>query len=174
MRQHDQLVWSRLGGHLSCKQAELTSQPVQNRRTSCKSVSTSWAHELIYWWWRLSFPRHLFLKASVIGIFCWLRISIRAVWCSASGSVFNNEGKFIGNIRNDGKDATLLATNFEFSQKVFSTLRSKFGIHNFRPNQVSFSGTFSWTFDLPTLMLIFFIFRELLSHLSSYLHQCSN
>jgi hypothetical protein len=54
-----------------------------------------------------------------------------------SGNVFNNDGKFIGNIRNDGKDATLLSTNFDFSPKVFSTLKSKFGIHNFRPNQVS-------------------------------------
>jgi len=50
-------------------------------------------------------------------------------------AAFNTEGRFIGNVRNDGKNPDLLKTN-SFSPRVFSALKQTFGIHNFRPNQV--------------------------------------
>ena len=49
---------------------------------------------------------------------------------------FNNEGRFVGETKNDGTDPHLMRRDLDFSSKVFNTLRSKFGIHNFRPNQL--------------------------------------
>lgn len=49
---------------------------------------------------------------------------------------FNNEGRFVGETKNDGTDPDLLRRDFDFSPDLFNTLRTKFGIHKFRPNQL--------------------------------------
>ena len=40
------------------------------------------------------------------------------------------------NAQNDGLDPALLRRDYNFSETVFKTLRSRFGIHKFRPNQL--------------------------------------
>ena len=45
-------------------------------------------------------------------------------------------GYFIENAQNDGQDPGLLRRDYNFSETVFKTLRAKFGIHKFRPNQL--------------------------------------
>lgn len=46
------------------------------------------------------------------------------------------EGNFMGNAKNDGKDPYLMRKDFDFSAKMFNTLRNKFGIRQFRTNQL--------------------------------------
>jgi hypothetical protein len=46
------------------------------------------------------------------------------------------EHNFIGDAPNDGTDPNLKRQDFEFTGKVFSTLRNKFGMHQFRQNQL--------------------------------------
>ena len=45
-------------------------------------------------------------------------------------------GYFTENAKNDGQDPGLLRRDYNFSETVFKTLRAKFGIHKFRPNQL--------------------------------------
>jgi bloom syndrome protein len=42
----------------------------------------------------------------------------------------------VGETRNDGSDTELLRRDYNFSENVFLCLRTKFGLHNFRPNQL--------------------------------------
>ena len=53
-----------------------------------------------------------------------------------SMSDVNLEGNFIGEARNDGKDAFLSKETHAFSGSVKQVLRDKFGIRSFRPNQL--------------------------------------
>ncbi|TRY63016.1 hypothetical protein TCAL_00799 [Tigriopus californicus] len=48
----------------------------------------------------------------------------------------NAEGRFLGMARNDGTNKELSRRDYNFSEKLFNQLRNKFGIHNFRPNQL--------------------------------------
>uniref|UniRef100_A0A0K2SVZ2 RecQ-like DNA helicase BLM n=1 Tax=Lepeophtheirus salmonis TaxID=72036 RepID=A0A0K2SVZ2_LEPSM len=51
-------------------------------------------------------------------------------------SRINIEGRFLGDARNDGNDKELLRKDFSFSSELFKKLKSKFGIRDFRPNQL--------------------------------------
>ena len=44
--------------------------------------------------------------------------------------------RFIGNVINDATDKELQREDFDFSQNLFETLHSRFGIKRFRPNQL--------------------------------------
>ena len=44
--------------------------------------------------------------------------------------------RFIGDVINDAKDDELMREDFEFSEELFGTLHSRFGIRRFRPNQM--------------------------------------
>ena len=44
--------------------------------------------------------------------------------------------RFVGNVHNDASDKFLQRANFEFSDELFKALHTKFGIKNFRPNQL--------------------------------------
>ncbi len=48
----------------------------------------------------------------------------------------NSVVQFIGDVKNDTNDPDLSASDFDFTENVLTTLKSVFGIHSFRPNQV--------------------------------------
>jgi hypothetical protein len=48
----------------------------------------------------------------------------------------NAEGKFVGEARNDGKNAFLSGETHVFSSAVRRTLADKFGLRSFRTNQL--------------------------------------
>ncbi len=48
----------------------------------------------------------------------------------------NAEGKFVGEARNDGKDAFLSGEKHAFSSAVRRVLVDKFGLRSFRTNQL--------------------------------------
>merc|ERR1719354_9697 len=48
----------------------------------------------------------------------------------------NEDGRFIGEARNDGKDRHLSSENHQFSQGIRKVLAEKFGMRNFRVNQL--------------------------------------
>ena len=51
-------------------------------------------------------------------------------------SDINGEGTFIGETKNQGNEPALLKTDYNFSDKMRNCLKTKFAIHNFRPNQL--------------------------------------
>ena len=55
---------------------------------------------------------------------------------STSEQLGRDAGYFLENAQNDGLDPALLRRDYDFSATVFKSLRSKFGIHQFRPNQL--------------------------------------
>ena len=55
---------------------------------------------------------------------------------STSEQLGRDAGYFLENAQNDGLDPVLLRRDYDFSETVFKTLRAKFGIHKFRPNQL--------------------------------------
>ncbi len=55
---------------------------------------------------------------------------------SSDNSWLGIEGRFIGDTRNDGNDSALSRRDYAFSSQLFNALRSRFGIHAFRPNQL--------------------------------------
>ena len=48
----------------------------------------------------------------------------------------NGVGMFVGETKNDGTDPQLSRTDYDFSDGLKRCLRERFGIHQFRPNQV--------------------------------------
>jgi len=70
---------------------------------------------------------------------------------SSTGNVSTSTkgGRFIGDVQNDQNDPNLQKDNFDFSAKVASTLKTVFGIRNFRPNQVKLA---HWIFHVSKLM----------------------
>ena len=51
-------------------------------------------------------------------------------------SDINSEGIFVGECKNQGNEAALQRTDYDFSENMSRCLRTKFAIHNFRPNQL--------------------------------------
>ena len=66
----------------------------------------------------------------------------------------NLDGKFIGEARNDGKDAFLSGENHSFSREVKNVLKEKFGIRSFRPNQLQVCVHCTCVFRLAKLLLV--------------------
>ncbi len=64
----------------------------------------------------------------------------------------NDEPVFTGNFRNDGNDEYLLRKDFSFTGEVFRTLRTKFGMHRFRTNQLQVVNAAIMNFDCFVLM----------------------
>ena len=51
-------------------------------------------------------------------------------------SDINSEGTFVGECKNQGNEASLQRTDYNFSDNMLRCLRTTFAIHNFRPNQL--------------------------------------
>ena len=55
----------------------------------------------------------------------------------------NGVGMFVGETKNDGTDPQLSRNDYDFSDGLKRCLRERFGIHQFRPNQVRPTNCFS-------------------------------